>query len=90
VPGCVVEQAREDRRAVKSRKAKTDGLSNLGKHSHSTDPSRLTSAAELQSDSSACSAIGVELTIVLFQTRRAPAALLWGNAVPGERRRRLA
>jgi hypothetical protein len=36
-----------------SRRANVDGLSNLGQHSHSTEPAELTNAAEWQSDSSA-------------------------------------
>jgi hypothetical protein len=39
--------------ASSSRRAKTAGPSKRGKHSQSTDPARLTSAAERQSDSSA-------------------------------------
>jgi hypothetical protein len=39
--------------AGSSRRQNTDGPSKRGKHSQSTDPSRLTSAAERQSDSSA-------------------------------------
>ena len=39
--------------AGSSRREKTDGPSKRGKHSQSTEPSRLTSAAERQSDSSA-------------------------------------
>ncbi len=34
-------------------RAKTAGLSNLGRHSQSTEPARLTSAAEWQSETSA-------------------------------------
>ena len=39
--------------AGSSRRQNTDGASKRGKHSQSTEPSRLTSAAERQSDSSA-------------------------------------
>ena len=44
-----------------SSRPKTDGLSNRGKHSQSTDPSAVTRAAEWQSDSSACAPIGTAL-----------------------------
>lgn len=45
-----------------SSRANTLGLSNRGKHSQSTEPSRLTSAAECRSESRACSAIARVLT----------------------------
>src|SRR4051812_8424442 len=44
-----------------SNRPKTDGPSNRGKHSQSIDPSRVTSAAEWQSESRAWSPIGTEL-----------------------------
>src|SRR5215469_129684 len=49
-----------------SSRAKTDGPSKRGKHSQSTEPARLTSAAERQSDSKAYSAIGKLLMISLL------------------------
>src|SRR3989440_7554933 len=49
-----------------SSRAKTDGPSKRGKHSQSTEPARLTSAAERQSDSKAYSAIGTLLMIFLL------------------------
>src|SRR5215831_18191522 len=47
-------------------RANTAGASKRGKHSQSTEPARLTSAAERQSDSKAYSAIGKLLMISLL------------------------
>ena len=44
--------------AGSSRRQNTDGASNRGRQSQSTEPSRLTSPAEWQSESSAYSPIG--------------------------------
>lgn len=58
------------------------GLSNRGKHSHSTDPARLTRAAEWQSDSSACSAIGRSLINVSSSGHWSASSVLINRAVP--------
>ncbi len=44
-----------------SSRPNTEGLSNRGQHSQSTDPSVVTRAAEWQSDTSACAEIGTLL-----------------------------
>jgi hypothetical protein len=53
------------------RRQNTDGPSKRGKQSQSTEPSRLTSAAERQSESSAYSPIGkLSITVSSPATRR--------------------
>src|SRR6266496_3854073 len=73
-----------------SSRAKQDGLSNRGQVSQSTEPDRVTRAAEWQSDSRACSAIGMLLIWLLQLTIRRSRGSIHGlGLVSGPRRYRV-